>query len=248
MYSLKYAHLIKEKTDAEVYEFYIDMRCFGKGYEEFYDRLLGEDVRFVRGKVAEVTEVPVEEAEKGKLVVEVEDTLVGTVRRIPLDMVVLSTGLEAHESLSDVAGLCSVSLGKDGFVIEKHPKLGPVSTATDGVFIAGCCQSPKDIPDTVAQASAASSAVLSMITREKIEIESATASVDEDKCSGCKLCNSLCPYLAIKFDEEKGVSVVNEALCKGCGTCAAGCPSNAISAKHFEDRQIFAEIKGILSA
>jgi heterodisulfide reductase subunit A len=248
MYSLKYAHLIKEKTDAEVYEFYIDMRCFGKGYEEFYDRLLGEDVRFVRGKVAEITEVPIEEAEKGKLVVEVEDTLVGTVRRIPLDMVVLSTGLEAHESLPDIAGLCSVSIGKDGFVIEKHPKLGPVATATDGVFIAGACQSPKDIPDTVAQASAASSAVLSMITREKIEIESATASVDEDKCSGCKLCNTLCPYLAIKFDEEKGVSVVNEALCKGCGTCAAGCPSNAISAKHFEDRQIFAEIEGILSA
>jgi heterodisulfide reductase subunit A len=248
MYALKYAHLIKEKIEAEVYEFYIDMRCFGKGYEEFYDRLLGEDVRFVRGKVAEITEVPVEEAEKGKLVVEVEDTLVGTVRRIPLDMVVLCTGLEAHDSLPDIAGLCSVSIGKDGFIIEKHPKLGPVATATDGVFIAGACQSPKDIPDTVAQASAASSAVLSMITREKIEIESATASVDEDKCSGCKLCNSLCPYLAIKYDEEKGVSVVNEALCKGCGTCAAGCPSNAISAKHFEDRQIIAEIEGILSA
>jgi heterodisulfide reductase subunit A len=247
MYALKYSHLIKEKTDAEVYQFYIDLRCFGKGYEEFYDRLLGEDVRFVRGKVAEITEVPDTEAEKGKLVVEVEDTLVGTVRRIPLDLVVLCTGLEAHESLPAIAGLCSVSVGKDGFIIEKHPKLGPVSTATDGVFIAGACQSPKDIPDTVAQASAASSAVLSMITREKIEIESATAWVDEDKCSGCKLCNTLCPYLAIKFDEEKGVSVVNEALCKGCGTCAAGCPSNAISAKHFEDRQIFAEIEGILS-
>ena len=248
MYALKYSHLIKEKIEAEVYEFYIDLRCFGKGYEEFYDRLLGEDVRFVRGKVAEITEVPIEEAEKGKLVVEVEDTLVGTLRRIPLDMVVLCTGHEAHESLPDVAGLCSVSIGKDGFVIEKHPKLGPVATATDGVFIAGACQSPKDIPDTVAQASAASSAVLSMITREKIEIESATAEVDEDKCSGCKICNTLCPYLAIKYDEEKGVSVVNEALCKGCGTCAAGCPSNAISAKHFEDRQIFAEIEGILSA
>jgi len=247
MYALKYAHLIKEKTDAEVYNFYIDLRCFGKGYEEFYDRLLGEDVRFVRGKVAEVTEVPIEASEKGKLVIEVEDTLVGTVRRIPVDMVVLCTALEAHETLPEIAGLCNVSVGRDGFVIEKHPKLGPVSTATDGVFIAGACQSPKDIPDTVAQASAASSAVLSMITREKIEIESATAEVDEDKCSGCKLCNTLCPYLAIKFDEEKGVSVVNDALCKGCGTCAAACPSNAISAKHFEDRQIYAEIEGILA-
>ncbi|MBN2072274.1 MAG: CoB--CoM heterodisulfide reductase iron-sulfur subunit A family protein [Candidatus Krumholzibacteriota bacterium] len=247
MYSLKYSHLIKEKTDAEVYEFYIDMRCFGKGYEEFYDRLLTEDVRFIRGKVAEITDVAVNDAEKGKLIVRVEDTLVGSVRRVPLDMVVLSTGLEGHDTLPAIAKKCSVSIGRDGFIIEKHPKLGPVSTATDGVFIAGACQSPKDIPDTVAQASAASSAVLSMITREKIEIEAATAEVDEEKCSGCKLCNTLCPYLAVKYDEEKGVSVVNQALCKGCGTCVAGCPSGAISAKHFEDRQIFAEIEGIFS-
>jgi len=247
MYSLKYSHLIKEKIKAEVYQFYIDMRCFGKGYEEFYDRLLTEDVRFVRGKVAEVTDVALNEAEEGKLIVRVEDTLLGTVRRVPLDMVVLSTGLEADESLPEIANKCNISVGSDGFVIEKHPKLGPVATATDGVFIAGACQSPKDIPDTVAQASAASSAVLSMITREKIEIEAATAEVNEDKCSGCKLCNTLCPYLAVKFDEEKGVSVVNEALCKGCGTCVAGCPSGAISAKHFEDRQIFAEIEGIFS-
>jgi len=247
MYSLKYSHLIKEKTNAEVYQFYIDMRCFGKGYEEFYDRLLTEDVRFVRGKVAEVTDVAMNEAEEGKLIVRVEDTLLGSVRRIPLDMVVLSTGLEAHESLPEIANRCNVSVGGDGFIIEKHPKLGPVATATDGVFVAGACQSPKDIPDTVAQASAASSAVLSMITREKIEIEAATAEVNEDRCSGCKLCNTLCPYLAVKFDEEKGVSVVNEALCKGCGTCVAGCPSGAISAKHFEDRQIFAEIEGIFS-
>ncbi len=247
MYSLKYAHLIKEKIEAEVYEFYIDMRCFGKGYEEFYDRLLAEDVRFVRGKVAEITDVYMNRAEEGKLIVMVEDTLLGNIRRIPLDMVILSTGLEAHDTLSEIAKKCSVSIGRDGFIIEKHPKLGPVSTATEGIFIAGACQSPKDIPDTVAQASAASSAVLSMIIREKIEIEAATAEVDEEKCSGCKLCNTLCPYLAIKYDEEKGVSVVNQALCKGCGTCAAGCSSGAISMKHFEDRQIFAEIEGIFS-
>jgi heterodisulfide reductase subunit A len=144
--------------------------------------------------------------------------------------------------------MCSVSVGKDGFLIEKHPKLGPVSTATDGVFIVGACQSPKDIPDTVAQASAASSAVLSMITREKIEIESATAEIDEEKCSGCRMCNNLCPYLAIRFDDDKKVSIINEALCKGCGTCVAACPSNAIKAKHFDNRQIFAEIEGLLSS
>ncbi len=248
MYALKFAHLIKEKTKAEVYNFYIDLRCFGKGYEEFYDRLLGEDVRFIRGKVGEITDMPIHEGEEGKLIVRVEDTLLGVVRRIPVDMVVLCTGLEAPKGLAAVAKMCSVSIGKDGFLIEKHPKLGPVSTATDGVFIVGACQSPKDIPDTVAQASAASSAVLSMIMREKIEIESATAEIDEEKCSGCRICNNLCPYLAIRFDEEKTVSVINEALCKGCGTCVAACPSNAIKAKHFSNKQIFAEIEGILSS
>jgi heterodisulfide reductase subunit A len=247
MYALKFAHLIKEKTSAEVFNFYIDLRCFGKGYEEFYDRLLGEDVRFIRGKVGEITDLPIHEGEQGKLVVRVEDTLVGVVRRIPVDMVVLCTGLEAPKGLPEVAKMCSVSIGKDGFLIEKHPKLGPVATATDGVFIAGACQSPKDIPDTVAQASAASSAVLSMITREKIEIEAATAEIDEEKCSGCRICNNLCPYLAIRFDEEKKVSVINEALCKGCGTCVVACPSNAIKAKHFDNRQILAEIEGILA-
>jgi len=246
MYALKFAHLIKEKTKAEVYNFYIDLRCFGKGYEEFYDRLLGEDVRFVRGKVGEITDVPVRPGEENKLIVRVEDTLVGVVRRIPLDMVVLCTALESPDGLSTVAKMCNVSIGKDGFIIEKHPKLGPVSTATDGVFIAGVAQSPKDIPDTVAQASAASSAVLSMITREKIEIEAATAEIDENRCSGCRICNNLCPYLAINFDEEKKVSVINEALCKGCGTCVAACPSEAITAKHFQNKQIMAEIEGIL--
>jgi len=248
MYALKFAHLIKEKTSAEVYNFYIDLRCFGKGYEEFYDRLLGEDVRFIRGKVGEITDLPIHEGEAGKLVVRVEDTLVGVVRRIPVDMVILCTGLESPQGLPELAKMCSVSVGKDGFLIEKHPKLGPVSTATDGVFIAGACQSPKDIPDTVAQASAASSAVLSMITREKIEIEAATAEIDEELCSGCRICNNLCPYLAIRFDEEKKVSAINEALCKGCGTCVAACPSNAIKAKHFDNRQIMAEIEGILSS
>lgn len=246
MYALKFAHLIKEKTDAEVYNFYIDLRCFGKGYEEFYDRLLGEDVRFVRGKVGEITDVPIHKGEEGKLIVRVEDTLVGVVRRVPVDMVVLCTALEAPEGLPEVANMCNVSVGKDGFIIEKHPKLGPVATATDGVFIAGACQSPKDIPDTVAQASAASSAVLSMITREKIEIEAATAEIDEEKCSGCRICNNLCPYNAIKFDEDKKISNISDVLCKGCGTCVAACPSNAITANHFQNDQIHAEIEGIL--
>ena len=246
MYALKYAHLIKEKTSAEVYNFYIDMRCYGKGYEEFYDRLLGEDVRFVRGRVGEISHLAVGAGEEGKLIVRVEDTLLGTVRRIPVDMVILCPAMKAQADAKELSRIFSCSVGRDGFFIEKHPKLAPVSTMSEGIFIAGACQSPKDIPDTVAQGSAAAAEVLSLIDRKEIEIEAATAVIDEERCSGCRICNTLCSFGAIGFDEAKGVSVINAALCKGCGTCAAACPQGVIKARHFTDRQIISEIKGIL--
>jgi heterodisulfide reductase subunit A len=222
------------------------MRCFGRGYEEFYNRLLAEGVRFVRGRPALVTDFPLNDAERGKLVVRVEDTLIGEVRRIPVDMVVLATGLEARADAAEVARAFNVNRGKDGFFLEKHPKLAPVSTATDGVFIAGACQGPKDIPDSVAQASGAAAQALSLLMRGQIEIEAATCAVDAARCSGCRTCNTLCAFSAIHFDADRGVSVVNEALCKGCGTCAAACPSAAIEAKHFTDQQILTEIEGVL--
>ena len=246
MYALKYAHLIKEKTNAEVYNFYIDMRCYGKGYEEFYDRLLGEDVRFVRGRVGEISHLAVGAGEEGKLIVRVEDTLLGIVRRIPVDMVILCPAMKAQADAKELSRIFSCSVGRDGFFIEKHPKLAPVSTMSEGIFIAGACQSPKDIPDTVAQGSAAAAEVLSLIDRKEIEIEAATAVIDEERCSGCRICNTLCSFGAIGFDEAKGVSVINAALCKGCGTCAAACPQGVIKARHFTDRQIISEIKGIL--
>jgi len=245
MYALKFAHLAKEKTGAEVYNFYIDMRCFGKGYEEFYHRLLEEEVRFIRGRAASVTDFPLNESEVGKLVVRVEDTLIGQVRRIPLDMVILATGLEPVANAKDIARAFHISCG-DGFFTERHPKLAPVSTPTDGIFIAGACQGPKDIPDTVAQASAAASQVQSLMGKGIIEVESATSIVDEEKCAGCRICNTLCSLSAISFDEIKHVSVINDVLCKGCGTCAAACPSAAIIARHFTDEQLFAEIEGAL--
>lgn len=244
MYALKFAHLIKEKTGADVYNFYIDMRCFGKGYEEFYHRLLEEEVRFIRGRAASVSNFPLNDQEVGKLVVRVEDTLMGKVRRIPVDMVILATGLNPAEDAAEVAHTFNIS--GTGFFTERHPKLAPVSTATDGIFIAGACQGPKDIPDTVAQASAAASAVQSLISRGEVEVESATSIVDPDKCAGCRICNTLCSLSAISFDEEKNVSVINEVLCKGCGTCAAACPSAAIIARHFTDEQLFSEIEGVL--
>ena len=246
MYALKYAHLIKEKTEAEVYNFYIDMRCSGKGYEEFYDRLLAEDVRFVRGKVGEISRVSIGEGEEGKLIVRVEDTLLGIVRRIPVDMVILCPAMKAQPDAKEFSRVFSCSVGRDGFFIEKHPKLAPVSTTSDGVFIAGACQGPKDIPETVAQGAAAAAEVLSLIDRKEIEIEATTAVIDEECCSGCRICNTLCSFGAISFDEQKTVSVINEALCKGCGTCAAACPQGVIKARHFTDRQINSEIEGIL--
>jgi heterodisulfide reductase subunit A len=246
MYALKFAHLIKEKTGADVYNFYIDMRCFGKGYEEFYHRLLEEEVRFIRGRAAAITDFPFNDQEVGKLIVRVEDTLIGQVRRIPVDMVILANGLEAGEDAKDIAHTFNISCGESTFFTERHPKLAPVSTATDGIYIAGTCQGPKDIPDTVAQAGAAASAVQSLISRGEIEVESATSIVDAEKCAGCRICNTLCSLSAISFDEEKKVTVINDVLCKGCGTCAAACPSSAIIARHFTDEQLFAEIKGVL--
>jgi heterodisulfide reductase subunit A len=247
MYSLKYSHLIKEKIpDAEVYQFYIDMRCFGKGYEEFYERLSDEGVRFIRGKAGEVTDLAINEEERGKLVVVSEDSLMSAMVRVPVDMVILSTALEPRADAEVVARMFNISRSADGFFLERHPKLDPVATATDGTFVVGCAQGPKDIPDTVAQASAAAARALAMISQGKVEIEAATAVIDEELCSGCKICNLLCPYSAISFDEEKEVSTVNEALCKACGVCVAACPSGAITGKHFTTEQIMAEIEGVL--
>ena len=247
MYSLKLAHLLKEHTGAEVYNFYIDMRTPGKGYEEFYDKVLEEGMHFIRGKVAEVTDVTLKPDEEGKLVIKAEDTLAGYVRRIPVDMVVLSVGLEAQADAQEVRRLFNISCSHEGFFLERHPKLAPVSTFTDGIFIAGCCQGPKDIPDTVAQAGAACAEVMALIDAGKIELEPNTAYIIESDCSGCKSCIPLCPYNAISYKEDKKKAWINEVLCKGCGTCVAACPSGSIKQNLFEDDELFGEIEGVLS-
>jgi len=245
MYLLKFAHLLKEKTDATVYDFYIDMRSFGKGYEEFYHRLLEEGVKFVRGNVSEITDMAVTEKEEGKLILRVEDTLIGAMRRIPVDMVILGTGLEPGLSQGDIARIFNISTSQDGFFLERHPKLAPVSTASDGVFLAGTSQGPKDIPDTVAQAGAATSEALALADKGKFELEPVTAEIDKELCAGCQICVSLCPFTAITYNEKEGISEINDALCKGCGTCVSACPSGASQQRHFRDNQILAEIEGI---
>jgi heterodisulfide reductase subunit A len=161
-------------------------------------------------------------------------------------MAVLCNGLEPAAGAAELARTLHISRSADGFFLEKHPKLAPVATPTDGVFIAGACQGPKDIPDSVAQASAAAGQVLSLLGKGEIELEAATCFVDAEKCAGCRICNTLCPMDAIRFDAAAGKTVINEVLCKGCGTCAAACPSAAITARHFTDAQLMAEIAGAL--
>jgi heterodisulfide reductase subunit A len=156
--------------------------------------------------------------------------------------------MEARQDAAEVGRVFGVNLGADGFFLEEHPKLGPLNTATDGVFLAGACQSPKDIPDTVSQASGAAAKALSLATRGEVQVPSTIAWIDPDVCAGCRTCIGLCAYSAIDFDERRQVSVVNEAVCKGCGSCAGFCPSGAAQVRHFTKKQIFAEFDGIMEA
>jgi heterodisulfide reductase subunit A len=240
MYSLKQAHLVKDKTGADVYEFYMDMRAFGKAYEEFYERIQEEGVMMVRGRGAEVEVLP-----DGRLRVSGEDANLGRVVQVDVDMVVLSSAIEAPHDADKVGSLFGLGRSPDGFFAESHPKMRPVETNTDGVFLAGCAQGPRDVPDTVAHAGAAASMALALLDKGEVTISPATAVVNEELCSACKTCISLCPYTAISFLEDKNVANINEALCKGCGTCVAACPAGAITGRHFTTEQIMAQIEGL---
>jgi heterodisulfide reductase subunit A len=243
MYSMKLAHLVKETTGAEVYEVYRDMRSFGKGYEEFFNQVEEEGVIFIRrGEDVEVTQLD------GLLLVKAEDVFSGERVELLVDMVILGVGVEPRRDAGEVARIFGIGLSKEGFFAERHPKLAPVDTASDGIFIAGTCQGPKDIPDSVAQGGAAAVAALDMIDVGKVELEPITSFINEEICSGCRICIGLCPYSAIEFVSlnGRGVARVNEALCKGCGTCASACPSGAATQRGFVDRQIYAELEGAL--
>ena len=249
MQSLKFAHLVREHTDATVYEFYIDMRTPGKGFDEFYQRIEEEGTVFVRGRVAEITDVvrrPEEAAEDGRLIVQVEDTLAARQRRIPVDMVILSTGLEPPRDAHATARLFGLTCSYEGWIIERHPKLDPVATMTDGVFAAGCALGPRDIPTSVSNGAAAAARILGRIQQREMALEPIRATVDEARCSGCRICNDLCPFSAIVFHEERAVTEVNPALCQGCGVCVAACPAGAISGSGFSDEQILSQIEGLL--
>ena len=247
MYSLKFAHLVHERLPgAEVYNCYLDMRTPGKGYEEFYHRLLEEDTHFIRGKVAEVSDVARTEEEEGKLIVQVADTLISKQRRLPVDMVILSPAIEARHDAKEVSLRFGMGCDFEGFFVERHPKLDPVATMTEGIFIAGACQGPKDVPATVSQGAAAAARVASLISQGTVMMEPIRASIVAESCSGCKICNNLCPYNAIVFHDDTNVSEVITALCQGCGTCVAACPSAAINGAHFTNDQVMSQLEGLL--
>jgi heterodisulfide reductase subunit A len=188
-----------------------------------------------------------ESADDCNMLIEVNEKLSGEAVEVPADMVVLMVGVEAQENAKQIAHAVGVSMCGNDFYIERHPKLDPVATTTDGVYVVGGCQSPKDIPDSISQAKAAASRILATINFGSVEVEVTTAVVDEDICCGCQTCVSVCPYTAISYDEEKNVSIVNDILCKGCGTCGSACPTGAIRSRHFTDQQILSQIEGLMS-
>ncbi len=246
MQSLKFAHIVHERTGASVYNFYIDIRTPMKDYDEFYQRVLEEGTLFVRGKVAEISDVPRVASEEGKIIIQAEDTLAGKQRRIPVDMVILSAGLEPRHDSRATAKIFGISCSANGWYMERHPKLDPVATMTDGIFIAGCAQGPKDIPASVVQGAAAAARVLGKIEQKEIALEPVRANVIEEKCSGCRICNGLCPFNAISFREADMVTEINAALCQGCGTCVAACPAGAIVGTGFSNEQVMAQIEGLM--
>lgn len=248
MTALKFANQTRSiLPDSHVFELYSDIRSFAKGCEEYYNTTAANDVMlmaFEKEKLPNISAAPADD--EADMIIHLHEILSAEDIEVPADMVVLMTATEAHNDSREVSHLVGISSCGDDFFIEKHPKLDPVATTTDGVYIAGSCSAPKDIPDSVAQGKAAAARILATIAKGKVEVEVTTAQVNEDLCCGCQTCISVCPYTAVGFEEEKKVSTVNEVLCKGCGTCGSSCPMGAIHCKHFTDHQILSQIEGIM--
>lgn len=241
MYTAKQALLVKEMLpQARVTVLYMDVRAYGKGFEEFYDQVRGEGVLYRRGNPSEIYK-------NGKrLIVRVEDTLLGEPVQLEADLVVLATGITPRRDSPKIANLLKLPRSPDGFFMEAHPKLRPVDTVTEGIYLAGCCQGPKDIPDTVTQAKAAAASAMIPLCQGQVKVEAVTSIIDEELCSGCGICAEMCVYDALSLHERKGVMTINEVLCKGCGACAAACPSKAIKLSHFTPAQILAQVDALV--
>jgi len=241
MYTAKQANVVLDQIpDARVTVYYMDVRAFTKGGEEFYDRARARGVRYRRGNPSEIYQ------RGDKLVVRAEDTLLRRTTEVETDLVVLAVGLEPGAAGDPVARLLKLSRTADGFLAEAHPKLRPVDTTSDGIFLAGTCQGPKDIPDTVAQAKAAASSALIPLSRGQAKVEAIISSIDRTRCVGCGLCEVACAYGALSLHAWRGVMTINQVLCKGCGACAVACPSKAITLGHFTQKQTLAMLDAML--
>jgi heterodisulfide reductase subunit A len=229
--------------DTESTVFYMDIRSFGKGFEDLYMRSKAAGVRYIRGIPGEVRSNG-----NGGMVVAVENTTTNALEEYELDMVVLSVGVEPRKDQKIVQKLLTLSNTADGFLLESHPKLKPVDAPTQGVFFAGCVESPKDVKDSVTQAGASAARASILLNAGKVKIEAITATLRKEDCNFCGLCARVCPYNAIQPPVKKTATYpyIVEAACQGCGTCSAECPTDAISMRHFSDRQIMAQVEAIL--
>jgi heterodisulfide reductase subunit A len=219
----------------------MDIRSFGKGYEEFYDRARERGVTFIRGRVSRIDE----NQKTHNLTVHSEDTLLNTTIEIEVDMVVLATASIPKKGSDDLARILNISRGQDGFFMEAHPKLKPLDAPTDGIFYAGACVGLKDIPYSVSQGSGAAARAAAIISKEKWKIEPIVSTIDSLKCTSCGVCVNACPYGAIKHKKDQPATIVT-ASCHGCGTCVVECPSYAITQMHFTNEQIMAQIHAAL--
>jgi len=252
MYTAKHAMLTRDKyPDTEVYVFYIDVRTPGKSFDEFYRRAVEDyGVKYVKGAVGKV--VP----EGDKLYVHAADLLSNTRLCIDADLVVLAAAIEPDKSARPLATLLTASMDTNDFFTEAHPKLRPVESPTAGVFLSGACQGPKDIPETVSQASAAAAKVIGLLAKDKLVGNPCVAKSNENMCNGCSSCERVCPYGAITYEDKefrlpdrttavRRVARVNPAVCQGCGCCTVACPSGAMDLLGFTSSQILAEVDAI---
>lgn len=250
MYGAKHAHQFLDKIeDSECYVFYMDVRTPGKGYDEFYMNTLEDGANYIRGRVAKIY------PEGDQYVCVGEDTLSGKIVTVNADLVVLDTAMEPHETAEEVGRLFGVSRDLDGWLTEAHPKLRPVETNTAGVYLAGAAQGPKDIPDSVAQASAAAAKVIGMFNHTALESNPMISFVNEAKCRGCGDCVDVCPYKAISIETVerrensvkvvRDIAVVNSGLCQGCGACTASCQASALDLLGYTNEQILQEVDAL---
>jgi heterodisulfide reductase subunit A len=240
MVTAKQANLVREHLpQSDVTVFYMDVRAFGKGFEEFYDSTREKGVIYRRGNPSEIIQ------RGDKVVVRAEDTLLGEQVEVEADLVILAVGMTPRADMGAVAGMLKLARSADGFFLEAHPKLRPVDTAMAGLFLAGACQGPKDIAETVAQARAAASAALIPLMRGQVPVEAATSYVDEELCAGCGQCALICAYSALSLHPVRKVMTVNPVLCQGCGACSAACPSGAINVHHFTFEQYLSQIDAL---